>query len=103
MFENILPFKGQTAVTVIHAIHPKLGAVAIFDSGEYVEFGKPAIQYPHGPSLIGAKSRKPRVLFDFSVAPLLSEQGVDITGGLAYGHHVADWCNRLIDQARLGL
>ena len=103
MFENVVCLK-QPTVTVIQAIHPVLGAVTIFDRGEYITYGLPGrVAAPHGRTLIGQKSRLPLVIYDFAAAPALAEQGVDNTAGMAYGNHVADWCNRLIDQARLSV
>lgn len=101
MFGDVKILRPMPQFAVLNAIHPVLGAMVIFDAGEHIEYGKPDLPYIHGRTLIGCKSRKSRVLFDFSVSPMLAETKVDIKGERSYGHHVADWCNHIIDRARL--
>lgn len=101
-FKNVIPLKAPTH-DVIHVVHPIIGCMTIHDCGEFLAWGSPAVVGTYGKTLIGQKSRKPRVIFDYTMWPVLAGVGVDISDPVGHGDAVAAWCNDIITKHRLHL
>lgn len=92
-------FMPQVA-TAIHAIHPVIGAMLVYDAGELLEWGTPTGGGLK--SLIGQHSRKTRALYDHAMWPIMAGHNrLDINDVVSDGNAVAAWCNDLILQSRL--